>query len=437
MPGRWGCGAANLSPCWTGRTGGTAPPAHTVCALEALNIAPEVKILAQPGFAKTHLPRQNAAKALMIKYEQRKGLLARDWNRWERRCAPLLNLLGLHFATDGYLPVHRGPSRDFLAWGYFQGEAYFADYADTIRAELRAKVAPAGPLAEEIRAAAFPVAVHLRRGDYCKPGKRHSPGLHPGLLRPATAAAAAAHPEATLFVFSDDPDWAKKNLDTAGLPAVFMPRGEAGGGYEPHGPLPGLCFEQFHLQLVGPSIWRGRGAPSGPPTVVRPHQRDSPLPAPLAAHPNPITRERRQTVPFFSIIVPVYNVQNYLSACIKSVAEQDGPRDWECILVDDGSTDMGPQLCDTFGRRDPRRAGHPPGKRRSGRRPQHRAGGPPGGSGSSFWTATTPWPRGCWRRCAGRSGNIRATTGMWASTWNGSPTARSPSTPGCGCCPVL
>ena len=91
----------------------------------------------------------------MIKYEQRKGLLARDWNRWERRCAPLLNLLGLHFATDGYLPVHRGPSRDFLAWGYFQGEAYFADYADTIRAELRAKVAPAGPLAEEIRAAAF------------------------------------------------------------------------------------------------------------------------------------------------------------------------------------------------------------------------------------------------------------------------------------------
>ena len=53
-------------------------------------------------------------------------------------------------------------------------------------------------------------------------------------------------------------------------------------------------------------------------------------------------------MPLFSIIVPVYNVQNYLSACIKSVAEQDGPRDWECILVDDGSTDKGPQLCDTF-----------------------------------------------------------------------------------------
>ena len=202
-------------------------PAHTVCALEALNIAPEVKILAQPGFAKAHLPRQNAAKALMIKYEQRKGLLARDWNRWERRCAPLLNLLGLHFATDGYLPVHRGPSRDFLAWGYFQGEAYFADYADTIRAELRAKVAPAGPLAEEIRTAAFPVAVHLRRGDYCKPENAILQVCTPTYYARATAAAAAAHPEATLFVFSDDPDWAKENLNTAGLPAVWMPRGEA------------------------------------------------------------------------------------------------------------------------------------------------------------------------------------------------------------------
>lgn len=51
-------------------------PAHTVCALGALNISPEVEILADSGFAKAHLPRQNTAKALMIKYEQRRGLLA-------------------------------------------------------------------------------------------------------------------------------------------------------------------------------------------------------------------------------------------------------------------------------------------------------------------------------------------------------------------------
>lgn len=75
----------------------------------------------------------------MIKYEQRRGLLARDWHGFEAAAAPLLNTLGLHFATDGYTPVRRGKSKDFLAWGYFQSEKYFADFANVIKTELRAK----------------------------------------------------------------------------------------------------------------------------------------------------------------------------------------------------------------------------------------------------------------------------------------------------------
>lgn len=50
----------------------------------------------------------------------------------------------------------------------------------------------------------------------------------------------------------------------------------------------------------------------------------------------------------FSVIVPVYNVQNYLAACVGSVVEQPGPADWECILVDDGSTDRSGKMCDAF-----------------------------------------------------------------------------------------
>ena len=53
-------------------------------------------------------------------------------------------------------------------------------------------------------------------------------------------------------------------------------------------------------------------------------------------------------MPLFSIIVPVYNVQQYLAACVKSVAEQQGPKDWECLLVDDGSTDASGAMCDAF-----------------------------------------------------------------------------------------
>ena len=196
-------------------------PAHTVCALDALSISPDVKIIADAGFAKAHLPRRNAAKALMIKYEQRRGLMARDWHSFEAAAAPLLNAVGLHFATDGYTPARRGHARDFLAWGYFQSERYFADFAPIIKEELRAKAAPAGPYAAQITAAAYPVCVHLRRGDYQKPENAILQVCTPDYYARAVAAVRDEHPDAALFVFSDDIDWAREHLDTAGLPAVF------------------------------------------------------------------------------------------------------------------------------------------------------------------------------------------------------------------------
>lgn len=54
------------------------------------------------------------------------------------------------------------------------------------------------------------------------------------------------------------------------------------------------------------------------------------------------------TPPLFTVIVPVYNVALYLPACVKSIVEQPGPCDWECILVDDGSTDACGKMCDVF-----------------------------------------------------------------------------------------
>lgn len=264
-------------------------PAHTVCALEALNLAPEVKILAQPGFAKARLPRQNAAKALMIKYEQRKGLMARDWHSWESRCAPVLNLLGLHFATDGYTPVRRGPARDFLAWGYFQSEQYFADFAPVIRQELRAKQAPVGPWADKIRTAAYPVALHLRRGDYCKPENEILQVCTPAYYARAAAAAAAAHPEATVFVFfRRHPLGPGKPGHRRSARGIHAPGGRS-GGYEPDGPVPGFYPEQFHLQLVGPVSGRPGPHRLGAGPLVRPHQTHGAVPARLAAHPHPVT----------------------------------------------------------------------------------------------------------------------------------------------------
>lgn len=54
-----------------------------------------------------------------------------------------------------------------------------------------------------------------------------------------------------------------------------------------------------------------------------------------------------------SIIVPVYNVENYLQATLDSILNSTY-QDFEIILVDDGSTDGSGAICDEFAQRDPR-----------------------------------------------------------------------------------
>lgn len=54
-----------------------------------------------------------------------------------------------------------------------------------------------------------------------------------------------------------------------------------------------------------------------------------------------------------SVIIPVYNVEKYLSACIKSILNQTH-RNLELILIDDGSKDNSGQICDEFAKKDSR-----------------------------------------------------------------------------------
>ncbi len=57
--------------------------------------------------------------------------------------------------------------------------------------------------------------------------------------------------------------------------------------------------------------------------------------------------------PAISVIVPVYNVEAYVRKSLQSIADQTFT-DWECIVVDDGSTDGSGAICDEFAARDPR-----------------------------------------------------------------------------------
>lgn len=55
----------------------------------------------------------------------------------------------------------------------------------------------------------------------------------------------------------------------------------------------------------------------------------------------------KPTQPKVSIIVPVFNAESYIERCINSILAQDY-KDWELILVNDGSIDKSGKICDNF-----------------------------------------------------------------------------------------
>lgn len=49
----------------------------------------------------------------------------------------------------------------------------------------------------------------------------------------------------------------------------------------------------------------------------------------------------------FSVLIPVYNAEKYLTECVNSILNQT-EQDYEIILIDDGSTDSSGMICDSF-----------------------------------------------------------------------------------------
>lgn len=54
-----------------------------------------------------------------------------------------------------------------------------------------------------------------------------------------------------------------------------------------------------------------------------------------------------------SVIVSIYNVEEYLPACIESILNQTY-KDLEILLIDDGSTDNSGKICDEYVKQDKR-----------------------------------------------------------------------------------
>jgi len=102
--------------------------------------------------------------------------------------------------------------------GYWQSERYFADFADQIRADLTVAAPPDDEnlsWLERIRNGTS-VSIHIRRGDYVTNPTANA--VH-GLCdldyyrRAAAYLAAKLEGEAEFYVFSDDPEWVRENLE--------------------------------------------------------------------------------------------------------------------------------------------------------------------------------------------------------------------------------
>lgn len=61
----------------------------------------------------------------------------------------------------------------------------------------------------------------------------------------------------------------------------------------------------------------------------------------------------REKSPLLSIVIPVYNAEQYLDRCISSAVNQTY-RNIEILLIDDGSTDRSARMCDDWAERDSR-----------------------------------------------------------------------------------
>lgn len=66
-----------------------------------------------------------------------------------------------------------------------------------------------------------------------------------------------------------------------------------------------------------------------------------------------LRQKEKRMLPKVSVIIPIYNVEIFLTRCVESVLKQT-MKELEIILVNDGSTDNSPRLCDKFKLEDSR-----------------------------------------------------------------------------------
>jgi len=152
--------------------------------------------------------------------------------------------------------------------GYWQSEKYFKDINDIIRKEFTLKPEPDRlnrKMADSIRSSDS-ISLHVRRGDYISneiTNKYHgtcSPEYYNNTIEIITSKVKTPH----FFVFSDEPEWTKENLDIK-YPATYIDHNGPENAYEDLR-LMSLC--KHHIIANSSFSWWGAWLNPSPDKIV-------------------------------------------------------------------------------------------------------------------------------------------------------------------------
>lgn len=128
-------------------------------------------------------------------------------------------------------------SDDVYLEGYWQSERYFEDVAQVIRSDFEIKTPQSQDNQEWQRKIerSVSVSIHVRRGDYVtnlSANKVHGTCPLSYYKKAIDTLRTALNSDIVLYVFSDDPDWVKANMDFDGVEQFYIDNNPAQKNYE-------------------------------------------------------------------------------------------------------------------------------------------------------------------------------------------------------------
>lgn len=153
---------------------------------------------------------------------------------------PLLKNMPKRFISEPHFEYWGGlqacPENAYV-FGYWQSEKYFIDHEEQIRRDFSFKSftdSKNTKLALQIKESPCSVSIHIRRGDYLS---NPTANAYHGVLSPSYYAAALEYlskefPNLELFIFSDDIEWVKQNLELSNHQVSFVSHNTGTNSYQ-------------------------------------------------------------------------------------------------------------------------------------------------------------------------------------------------------------